>query len=253
MTVLNTWVELSRLYRASRPKMLRPLFLNGGLRQTWPVWAVISAGIALMLSHSLQSDSFFRALATAVGIALFALGLLLTKERALSWNFRTHYQRYAIGKLPFFKRENYLRYSLFVEALQSQGKTSVEVKKMLKVAQVAGDPEKPNLASQSVIIIALLSALVAVSANLLLHTAIWETNGALFLFPILLGLSGALTVVNIARDTRHREQLIVRFLERAQLEIELNETHPVTYEPRTEAAGLRATTNVENLQIDEPA
>lgn len=253
MTVLSTWVELSKLYNASRPKMLHPLFLNGGLRQTWPVWAVISAGIALMLSHSLQPDSLSRALATASGVALFALGLLLAKERALAWNFRGHYQRHAIGKLSFFKRENYLRYALFVEALQSQGKTSVEVKKLLKAAQIAGDPEKPNLASQSVIIIALLGALVAVSANLLLHTAIWKTNGALFLLPILLGLFVAWMVVNIARDTRHREQLIVCFLERAKLEIELNETHTAKYVPRTEAEEFYPAENEENLKIDEPA
>lgn len=254
MTVLNTWVELSSLYRASRPPILRPLFLNGGLRQTWPVWAVISAGIALVLSHSLQSDSSSGALLTAVGMALFALGLLLSKERALAWNFRAHYQRYAIGKLPFFKRENYLRYALFAEALRSQGKTTAEVKKMLKAAQVAGDPDKANMASQSVIIIALLSALVAVSANLLLQTVVWKTNkGTLFLFPILLGLCITCIVVNIVRDTRHREQLIMRFLERAQLDIKMNEPHSAKYELLKGIARARPAENEENLQIDEPA
>lgn len=223
MTVLSTWVELSKLYKDSRPEMLRPLFLNGGLRQTWPVWAVIAAGIALLLAHSLQPDSLSRSFATFIGVALFALGLLLAKERALAWNFRDYYQRHAIGKLSFFKREEYLRYARFVESLQAQGKTSIEIKKFLKIASVAGDPEKPNLASQSIVIVTLLSALVTVSTNLLLSTAIWKANkGVLFLLPILLGLYVAWVVVGFSRNTQHREKLILRLLERAQFEIEIN-------------------------------
>lgn len=224
MTVLSTWVEISTCYKESRPSMLRPLFINGGVRQTWPAWTIVFSGAALIMAHSLDPNSTYRALATFGGVILFTLALFLIKERALAWNFQAYYQRHNLDKLPFFRREEQLRYAIFLETLQAQKKTATEIKDLLEIVETAEDPSKPSLASQNLIIATLLGALVTVSANLLTKTAIWKANkGIIFLLPILLGLYITWLIIDITKHNQHRSQLIIRALERAHYDIKLKE------------------------------
>ncbi|SFW63670.1 hypothetical protein SAMN03159511_0503 [Pseudomonas sp. NFACC19-2] len=224
MTVLSTWLEISTCYKESRPSMLRPLFINGGVRQTWPAWTIVFAGAALVVAHSLDPNSTYRALATFGGVILFILAVFLIKDRALAWNFQVYYQQHRLDKLPFFRREEHLRYAIFLETLQARKKTAAEVKDLLRIVETAEDPGKPSLTSQNLIIVTLLGALVTVSANLLTKTAIWEANkGLIFLLPILLGLYITWLIIDITKHNQHRSRLIIRALERAHYDIKLKE------------------------------
>lgn len=224
MTVLNTWSELLEIYKESRPKIFRALFLTGGIRQTWPTWSVLIALIVLLLAHSLQPEMPHRAVATFFGSILATLALLLSRERCCAKQFQSYYQYHSLGDQSLFKRERNLRYALFKEILQERGYTAAGVQRLSHIAEVAGCPEKPYPTSQNIAIIMLCTALIAISTDLLQLTEIWTTNkGGLFLLPLALGLYITYTIADTTRSLKHRDLIIKRYLERAHTDIQIEE------------------------------
>lgn len=224
MTVLKTWSELLEIYNESRPKIFRALFLTGGIRQTWPTWSVLIALVMLLLAHSLQPEMPYRTVATFFGSILATLALILSRERCCAKHFQTHYQQHSLGDQSLFKRERNLRYALFKDTLQERGYNAAGVQHLRHIAEIAECPEKPYPASQNIAIIMLLTALIAISTDLLQLTEIWVTNkGGLFLLPLMLGLYIAYGIVDTIRSLKYRDLLIKRYLERAHIDIQIEE------------------------------
>lgn len=224
MTVLKTWSELLEIYKESSPKIFRALFLSGGIRQTWPTWSTTIALVLLLLAHTLLPETPGRTLATFFGAALASLALILSRERCCAMLFDAHYQHHSLSDQSLFKRERNLRYALFKDILQERGYTAVEVQRLSHIADIAGCPEKPYPASQNIVIIMLLTALIAISTDLLQLTETWVKNkGALFLLPLVLGLYIAYAIADTIRSHKYRDLLIKRFLDRAHIDIQAEE------------------------------
>ncbi|MGM3387265.1 hypothetical protein KXR94_06405 [Stutzerimonas stutzeri] len=224
MTVLKTWSEVLEIYKESRPKIFRALFLAGGIRQTWPTWSATIALVLLLLAHTLQPEAPGRTLATFFGSILAFLALILARERCCAKFFDLHYQHHSLGNQSLFKRERNLRYALFKDILQERGYTAAKVQRLSHIADIVGCPDKPYPASQNIIIIMLFTALIAISTDLLQLTETWVKNkGALFLLPLALGLYITYAIVDIIRSLKYRDLLIKRYLDRAYIDIQIEE------------------------------
>lgn len=176
MTVLKTWTEIKRIHKKCRPILARKVFFSGGLKETWPSWAVTSSLALLLLAHSLSTPSTFQNTATAIGSALGFIGLFLAKELYCKRAYPKQYRDHAIDKAPIFKRERLLQYALFNGELKNLGHNAKSIQEIVNLSEVAEDPEKPNPTSENLLLLTLATTASVIFTNLLLKTQTWDQN-----------------------------------------------------------------------------